>query len=165
VRDSGPVATSWAIYPGAKEKNAAQKAATALLDALAPEPAVVRGARPPAQIVRHRTPGGCVLQAPDVAVSVSWFPESAEGSPLGELRVIVWDGVVVRRGASSRRRGATVVSEMRLRPIDPPQEGRVWMSAEGKSYDTPALAALCLGLLEQQIRESAPDEAAGEASD
>jgi hypothetical protein len=147
----------WANHPSTKEKLAAQKCATALLDSLAPESPVVRAGRPRSRIERHRTPGGCVLQAAHAAISVSWFPEAADGSPLGELRVIVWDGVVVRRGAASGGKGAKVIAEMTFVPLDPPRGAHVWKSSDGGSYTTPALAELCLELLEQQISVSEVD--------
>src|SRR5687768_4778909 len=73
--DSTPPATPWTAVRTAKEKNAVQRAVTALLDELAPERVVKRGDRLTLPVEQHRTPSGCVLQAPKAAVSVSWFPE------------------------------------------------------------------------------------------
>src|ERR1043166_8515023 len=99
---SDPTAPPWSASPTVKQKNAVQRAVTALLDELAPERVVTRGERIRGAIEQHRTPSGCVLQAATAALSVSWFAEEDASAPaaLGELHVLVWRGVVSRRGAT-----------------------------------------------------------------
>jgi hypothetical protein len=134
-----------------KAKNAVQRSVTALLDELAPERALKRNEHLPAPVEQHRSPNGCVLQASDCAVSVSWFAEEAKESALGELHVIVWRGTVARRGATSNRKGATIATELILYPIEPPEREYLWRATNGARYDTAALAAKCLALLQEQV--------------
>ena len=141
----------WTASRSAKEKNAVQRAVTALLDQLAPERVLKRSERLPGTVEQHRTPKGCVLQAPMAAVSVSWFVEGGPNAPLGELQVIVWSGVVSRRGAAANPEGAKVVREVVLHPIESPSDGSVWRATDGSEFDTAALAARCIALLEEQI--------------
>ncbi len=141
----------WTASRSAKEKNIVQRAVTALLDQLAPERVLKRSEKLPGTVEQHRTPKGCVLQAPMAAVSVSWFAEGEKESPLGELHVIVWSGVVSRRGAAANPEGAKVVRELVLRPIEDPSDDCVWRATDGSEFDTPALAARCIALLEEQI--------------
>lgn len=134
-----------------------QRAVTALLDELAPERVVKRvEQRLPVPVEQHRTPSGCVLQAATAAVSVSWFPDTSNDAALGELHVLVWRGVVTRRGAPPTREGATIVRELVLRPIARPSDDCVWRAADGTMYDTHALAARCLALLEEQMATDSP---------
>ncbi len=144
-------APQWSTSPSAKAKNAVQRSVTALLDELAPERVLRRVEALTGTVEQHRTPTGCVLQASDCAVSVSWFPDAAKDAALGELRVIVWRGKVTRRGGPRTPKNATVVEEMVLRPIEPPADELVWLAADGTRYDTATLAAKCLALLEAQI--------------
>ena len=127
-----------------------QRSVTALLDELAPERVLTRGEQIRAPVEQHRTPTGCVLQAPSAAVSVSWFAEATPEAELGELRVIVWNGVVSRRG--SKRERATMVKELVLQPIERRAEETVWRTTDGTEFDTSALAAHCVALLEAQMR-------------
>src|SRR5687768_8504772 len=87
--------------PTAKERTATQQEVNRLLDALAPERAAHHGGAQRA-VERHRTPRGCILQAPAGAVTVSWFADSAQGAELGELQVVAWHGTVTRPGSSQR---------------------------------------------------------------
>jgi hypothetical protein len=141
----------WTASRSAKEKNAVQRAVTALLDQLAPERVLKRSERLPGTVEQHRTPKGCVLQAPNSAVSVSWFVEGGANAPLGELQVIVWNGVVSRRGAAANREVAKVVRELVLHPIEAPSDDSIWRATDGSEYDTAGLAAKCIALLEEQI--------------
>src|SRR6266513_2764853 len=111
-------APRWSMSPSAKEKNAVQRSVTALLDELAPERVLTRATqlRPPVE--QHRTPEGCVLEAATCAVSVSWFADATKDAKLGELHVVVWRGKVARRGTSQTRKGATIVTELILRPLE-----------------------------------------------
>jgi hypothetical protein len=122
-----------------------------LLDELAPEKVLTRGDRIKLRVEQHRTPTGCVLQAPTAALTVSWFGDNDSGAPFGELHVVVWSGVVTRRGAPPIRDGATIVKDLVLFPVEPPSGDRVWRMTDGKEYDTATLAAECLALLEEQI--------------
>jgi hypothetical protein len=149
---ANPPSTPWTAPPTAKERNAVQRAVTALLDELAPEKVISRTERLPVPVEQHRTPGGCVLQAPEAAVSVSWYPDADDESAFGELDVVVWRGVVSRRGAPPRREGATIVGELALRPVEDSPGVFVWRAPDGETYDTDALAAKCLALLQEQMR-------------
>jgi hypothetical protein len=144
----------WTASRSAKEKNTVQRAVTALLDQLAPERVLKRSDTLPGSVEQHRTPKGCVLQAPMAAVSVSWFVDPAEAAPLGELHVIVWSGIVSRRGKAANPEGAKVEKELVLRPIEAASAGAVWRATDGTEFDTPTLAARCIALLEEQIAVS-----------
>ena len=149
---SGPSPLRWSVSPTAKAKNVVQRSVTALLDELAPERVLKRVDRVPRSIEQHRTPTGCVLQAERVALSVSWFAEPTNDAVLGELRVIAWRGTVQRRGTPRSRKGATVVTELVLRPIEPPADDCVWEDVTGGTrYDTASLSAKCLALLQEQL--------------
>jgi hypothetical protein len=145
------VSPLWKAPPTSKTRNAVQRAVTALLDDLAPERALKRSDELHVPIEQHRTPTGCVLQAEKAAVSVSWFATTGNDPILGELRVVVWRGTVSRRGSPRRKEGATVVSEIMLRPIEDPSSERVWLASDGTEYSTPDLAALCTRLLDHQV--------------
>jgi len=151
---TNPIATPWNSSPTAKAKNAVQRSVTALLDELAPERVLKRVVQLPTSVEQHRTSTGCVLQAATAAVSVSWFAAAAPESALGELHVVVWRGTVTRRGAPQSRTGATIISELSLRPIEPPADDCLWQGPDGTQYDTAALAAKCTALLEEQIAAS-----------
>lgn len=157
---SDPAVPPWAPSPSAKAKNAVQRAVTALLDELAPERVLTRGEQIRAPIEQHRTPTGCVLQAATAAVSVSWFADAGADAPLGELHVVVWRGIVSRRGSPARPEGATIVRELVLHPIARPSDDCLWRATNGTEYDTAALAAHCVGLLEEQMRADRPADTA-----
>jgi hypothetical protein len=123
------------------------------LDALAPERVLKRVEQLQGSVEQHRTPTGCVLQAADCAVSVSWFAEATGDSPLGEMHILVWRGKVARRGTPRSPKGATLVTELVLRPIESPSDDFVWLAADGARYDTASLAAHVLSLLEAQIAD------------
>jgi hypothetical protein len=144
-----PAAPPWSAGRNAKQKHAVQRNVTALLNALAPEKILTRGVAAKVLIEQHRTPSGCVLQAPNVALSVSWFESHTQS--LGELHVVLWSGVVTRRGAPAQRDAATILSELVFAPIDPAVEGRVWRAKDGGEFDTASLAAHCLALLEGEM--------------
>lgn len=148
---ANPIGPTWSASPKAKVKNAVQRSVTALLDELAPERVLKRVEALRGPVEQHRTPKGCVLQAAEAAVSVSWFADSGNDSVLGELHVVVWRGTVTRRGNPGNTKGATVVAELVLHPIEPPAEDCVWQSTDGTQYDTATLTAKCLALLEDQI--------------
>ena len=132
-----------------KEKGAVQRSVNALLDQLAPEKTLTRGERLPAEVERHRTPSGCIMQGRDGAVSVSWIADEVKGATLGELHIIAWRGTVARRGATRNTRGATIASELTLKPIEPPEDGDLWRDSDGTRYNTLSLAAKCMALLQQ----------------
>jgi hypothetical protein len=140
--------------PTVKERNAAQQEVSRLLDILAPERTANRMGGKGDGVERHRTPRGCILQAPAGAVSVSWFPDSAQGAELGELQVVAWRGVVSRPGSSQRASGAKPMEEMVLRPVENRMGDLQWRATEGTMFTTDALAARCTELLEQWIAAS-----------
>jgi hypothetical protein len=142
----------WTASPTAKEKNAVQRAVTALLDELAPERVLKRVESAKGSVEQHRTPTGCVLQAPTAAVSVSWFVDADTPTDLGELQIVVWRGTVTRRGVRHKPGAATLVSEHALHPVPNPADDRVWQATDGTRYDSPGLAAYCAALLEEQTR-------------
>ncbi len=149
---TNPKARQWSSSPSAKAKNAVQRSVTQLLDELAPERVLKRVGSVQGPVEQHRTPSGCVLQAADCAVSVSWFADGTEDAVLGELHIIVWRGKVARRGTTRvAPKGATVVADLVLRPIEPPADDCVWQATDGTRYDTASLATKCLALLEAQI--------------
>ena len=137
--------------PTVKMRNAAQQEVSRLLDALAPERAPNRRAMQAngGDVERHRTPRGCILQAPSGAVSVSWFADSAQGSELGELQVVAWRGTVSRPGSSERSAGAQLIEELVLRPVENRGGVMVWRTVDGLTYTTDSLVAHCLELMEQ----------------
>jgi hypothetical protein len=135
--------------PTVKARNAAQQEVSRLLDALAPERAAHRMGAKTSEVERYRMPRGCVLQTRTGAVTVSWFPDSAQGAELGELQVVAWRGTVSHPGSSRRTAGAQVVEEMVLRPVESRMGGLVWRATDGTTYATDALAAHCEALLER----------------
>lgn len=147
---ANPRGLQWSSSATAKSKNAVQRSVTQLLDELAPERVLKRVGELKGPVEQHRTPTGCVLQAADWAVSVSWFADATEEAALGELHVLVWRGRVTRRGHARPAKGATMVADLILRPIEPPTDDCLWQGNDGTRYDTASLAARCLALLEAQ---------------
>ena len=145
------IAAAWSSPPSLKSRGIIQRAVNSLLDHLAPERGLKLNEKQTGPVEQHRTPNGCVLQAEKAALSVSWFSGAANDPSLGELRVVVWRGVVSRRGAPKRREIATVVSEMVVHPIENAATDTVWRSGDGTQYSTPSLAAACTRLLDQQV--------------
>jgi hypothetical protein len=142
---------AWSTSPSAKAKHAIQRSVNALLDQLAPERVLRRGEEPPVAIEEYRTPSGCVLQAPNAALSVSWFADTTAESRLGELHIVVWRGKVTRRGAPPSK-PATQVSELIVRPVEAVADASVWETSDGLRHDTASLAARCIALLDEQTR-------------
>ena len=141
-------ATPWAASRSLKAKTAVQRNVTALFDELAPEKALTRAEPLKNRIEEHRTPSGCVLQASNAALSLSWF---ADSDSAGELHVVAWRGTVSRRGVPVPRENAVAMQEMVLFPIEAPADDKLWRTAQGTRYDTASLARQCLALLEEQI--------------
>ena len=146
------VTPPWAAAPTVKTKNGIQRSVTALLDELAPERVLKRAERLEGSVEQHRTPSGCVLQATSAAVSVSWYPDARDGAPLGELHIVVWNGTVTRLGTPRVAKGATVVSELVVRPVDPPDDACAWRDPDGTTFSTAGLVTKCLALLEAQAQ-------------
>jgi hypothetical protein len=147
-RTSEVVTPSRPTPPTLKERNAVQRSVDRLLDELAPEKALRRGESPALPVEAHRTPSGCVLQAPAVALSVSWFADATEDTTLGELQIVVWSGTVARRGMARPAQNAVVASELALHPLVNASLESVWLASDGRTFDSVALAAHCLALLE-----------------
>jgi len=142
----------WSNSPTIKAKNDVQRSVSALLDELAPERVLKRGEEKiKLPVEQHRTPTGCVLQAADAAISVSWFAASGSDAGHGELHIVVWRGTVARRGSSPNQKGATIVAELSLRPLAVPGMMVLWEGSDGTRYDAASLAEKCLALLEDQI--------------
>lgn len=137
-----------AAAPTVKARNAAQQEVGRLLDALAPERAAHRIGAKANDVERYRMPRGCVLQAKDGAVTVSWFADSAQGAELGELQVVRWSGTVSHPGSSKRTEGALAEKEIVLRPVTGAMGEVQWRATDGTSYSTEALAVHCAALLE-----------------
>ena len=138
-----------ALAPTVKARNAAQQEVGRLLDALAPERAAPRMGAKASEVERFRTPRGCVLQAKAGAVTVSWFPDSAQSAELGELQVVRWRGTVSHPGSSKRTSGAVAEEEMVLRPVDARTGEMGWQATDGTKYSTDAIAARCMAMLER----------------
>jgi hypothetical protein len=68
--------------------------------------------------------------------------------------VVVWRGIVSRRGSPKRKEGATVVTEIVLHPIEDPSTERVWRATDEVEYSTADLITFCTRLLEQQVAKS-----------
>jgi hypothetical protein len=137
--------------PTWKDKNAVQREVSRLLNELAPERTTTHAARSTDAILRHRTPTGCILQAANAALSVTWYVDAAERGRVGELQIVLWRGVVARRGATKNPEPAEVVRQEVLNPIERPTDDCIWRSDDGTAYDTPALIAHCVSLLEAQM--------------
>jgi hypothetical protein len=143
--------------PTVKERNAVQRAVTSLLDSLAPERATTRTQRAPVPIEQYRTPSGCILQAATAALTVSWFADAPTDAGLGELQVVLWHGVVTRRGAGPTREAATVVRDFALRPVEDSTDAAAWRDeADDTIYDIQRLADHCLALLKEQMLADPP---------
>lgn len=134
-----------------------QRAVTNLLDTLAPERATTRTERTPVPIERYRTPSGCVLQGATAALSVSWFPGAASDMALGELHMVLWRGVVTRRGGTVPKESASVIRELTFRPVENSPETPGWRDeTDGKVYDLQGLAERGLALLNEQVLADDP---------
>ena len=138
-------APPWVGARSAKHRNAVQRTVTELLDELAPERILSRGDAAKILIQQHRTPNGCVLQGPNAALTISWFADTSQS--FGELHIVVWSGVVSRRGAPPPLENAAMTKQLVLTPID----GPLWRTADGTEYTTPALVAHCSALLEEAM--------------
>jgi hypothetical protein len=90
-----------------------------------------------------------VLQAVSAALTVSWF--RGDDDSLGELHIIVWHGVVARRGSRGASQGATIISEQVFLPIVASPDQCVWTGSDGARYETEVLAAKCAALLQEEI--------------
>ena len=155
---------AWADRPTVAQRTSVQQAVNRLFELLVPQKPPTRRDDPAAATQRHRSPTGCILQGADLAVSVSWFADSANDLTLGELQLIAWRGQVSRPGAARRPGtgpGATPIYQEALTPIDGGVgTGWVWRDAAGTTYDNAALAARCEALL----AEGAADDAAAPAA-
>lgn len=139
--------------PTSKERNAFQREAMRLLDELAPERVSPRITRPVESIEAHRSPNGCILQAENAALTVTWYADASDQDRVGELQIMLWRGVVSRRGGAPVRTPAEMVRQEVLNPIEEPADESIWKSHEGAVYTTPGLAEYCLKLLTTQMGE------------
>jgi len=152
-RTSDVVKSSRPTPPTLKERSAVQRSVDRLLNELAPERALRRGETLKLAVEAHRTPSGCILQAANVALSVSWFADSTEDATLGELQVVLWTGTVARRGIARPALNAVVASELALHPVLDVENGSTWVARDGQTFDSASLAAHCLALLERSRGE------------
>jgi hypothetical protein len=152
-RSNDTVTDTRSLPPTLKERGAVQRIVDRLLNELAPERTLKRADRPPVPVEAYRTPSGCILQGATEALSVSWFAEASDQATLGELQVVLWSGVVTRRGSVRPSTNAVVVKEVVLRPVNRPIDESVWQAADGTLYDGDALAALCIAMLDRQRDE------------
>jgi hypothetical protein len=129
-----------------------EREVTRLLDELAPERPTRRGDPAVAPIQQHRTPNGCILQAEAAALSVTWYAEADDQERVGELQIILWRGVVSRRGTTPSGQPAVLLRQEVLNPIERSVDQSAWCSRDGTVFSTPDLAAHCLTLLDQQIQ-------------
>jgi hypothetical protein len=139
-----------------KERNAFHREAMQLLDELAPERANPRATRPVESIQATRSPNGCILQAENAALSVTWYADATDQDRVGELQIMLWRGVVAQRGNAQVRTPAVVVRQEVLNPIEQPADESIWRSGDGAVYSTPALAAYCMKLLTTQMAAAKP---------
>ena len=145
---SDDTSARWHDGPSTKQRTAVQRMVRGLLDSLAPERPPARAGKPQPEVQLLRSARGCILQTDVRAVSVSWFPVTESSAALGELQVIVWDGVVARPGSANRATsGAVSLGETLLRPAEVEGEAWVWRTADGAVWDTPTLVARCHALL------------------
>jgi hypothetical protein len=138
--------------PTLKDRNAMLRELARLLDELAPERSNPRANKPDGTIQAHRSPNGCILQADAAALSVTWYAQADDQDRVGELQIILWSGVVARRGARQPERPAQVVRQEVVNPIEAPVDETVWRSHDGTPYTTSALIAHCQKLLDDQIQ-------------
>src|SRR3954469_3797076 len=117
--------------PTSKERNAMQREVTRLLDDLAPENSNPRSSKPAEPIQQHRLPNGCILQADAAALSVTWYAQADDQDRVGELQIVLWQGVVSRRGASQPKQPAEVIRQEVVNPIESPVDESVWRSRDG----------------------------------
>jgi hypothetical protein len=151
------IAAGLADRPTAKQRAAVQREIGWLLDQLAPERPPARGDAPSGAVLRHRSPGRCVLQGAERAISVSWFPASTADDALGEVQVIEWRGVVNLPGSTKRVEGSGAVAVRRalLHPVEGGANGWTWRpQSGGRPIATAHLAEYCQKLLEQRRREN-----------
>ena len=146
-----PASQAWFSARSMKAKTAFRKHVTELLDALAPEKILGKSERAKQPIEQHRTPDGCVLQGADSALQVAWYDEK-DNAP-AQLHVVVWSGVLSRRGAPPRG-GAKVVGEEVFFAVESPSNEQIWRDKDDTRYDTPSLAQHCLARLEAQSNAS-----------
>ena len=138
--------------PTSKEKNAVQREVSRLLGELAPERTPAHASRSMDEIQRHRTPTGCIIQAANAALSVTWYAEAAERGRVGELQIVLWRGIVSRRGSGKTPEPAEIIRQEVLHPIERPTDECVWRSVDGTVYDTTGLIAHCMALVEAQMK-------------
>lgn len=145
----------WSTAPSVKQKTLLLKNVTMILDELAPE-RLFKHTDHLNEIQQYRTPTGCVLQAANCAISVSWFDSASKDAPLGELHVVMWDGMVKRRGSIMQGKGGTIVSELVLRPSQPSPDTVLWTATDGTEYATLSVAQKCQALLEELMATRRP---------
>ena len=94
---TNPRALQWSSSPSARAKSAVQRSVTQLLDELAPERVLKRVGEVRGPVEQHRTPTGCVLQAADCAVSLSWFADATKQAGRLSESSTSWSGAAGSR--------------------------------------------------------------------
>lgn len=133
-----------------KRRASVQREVARLLDALAPERPVAHKPPPESPVRRYRSPGRCILQGAEGAVSVSWFPGLPGDDSLGELLVIHWRGIVALPGAPRASAGAAAepVRTIVLHPVPLASGEWEWHAAsDAPQLGIDALAAHCCSLV------------------
>jgi hypothetical protein len=144
----------------ARQRTAIQQEVVRLLDDLAPASAPTRRSAPAAAVKAYRWPNRCILQGASRAISVSWFPGSADEHSLGELLVISWRGTVSLPGLGHRGSDEAVAVTQLLLHLEPASfDGWEWRTAahDVAGLGTSALADYCRGQVQP------PDGATTEA--
>jgi hypothetical protein len=134
----------------ARQRAAVQRDVERLLDELAPERPVPKHDTPVAAIVRHRSPGRCILQGPERAITISWFPAQGSDDTLGQLVIIAWRGTVSLPG--SARRSSIAAEPLHTWLLTPTVSvaGCQWVSPEDEDgIDIAELITRCHAMLER----------------
>jgi hypothetical protein len=137
-----------------KMANLAQREVTALLDQIEKGVEELKARFPDREIAARRTPERCLIQAGDVALSVSWLRPAPQENGYGTLLVIEWAGTVTFPGEPLHpRHRATVVREHALHLETVAWPAWNWSADEMplRKYTSSDLASLCLRQIAWQL--------------
>jgi hypothetical protein len=133
-----------------QERTSAHREPMLLMDSLATRYPSPGKHGTPTGIELRRTPDRCVIQADEVAVSVSWFAPRLGDSTAGELQIISWTGTVTMPGAPARPGKGATMGTARIFHLMRAGAGKWCWRGEGKNgstYSSEDLVALCAKLL------------------
>ncbi len=111
------------------------------------------------------SPDRCVVQYGPVALTVGWLRRPPDTPDVGELLVMIWRGVIARRGAFrdpergvATTRTATVLMERSFVAAAADESSWMWHAApkSGDGFASPALAQWCI----EQLRLAHGEEMA-----